>query len=381
MKNPLLLFSLLALQGIGICCLGQLPIPQLHWSLVWEDQFDEPPLDTSLWCRNDWRALQYNRHDLRAFRTDPLTPPDNLEWHNESNGSLKYVRQIVKKEPRARKVDDIQTPTIHEDTLYTFEYTAPAWLISKTRFKYGYYETRCRLPLLDANENNLGFGANFWLWRGTPILVYPESEIDVVEFVCDFPPHTHTCNVHHKTIVNTYGWHDFGSTRLTPNDGAFHTYGAWWGPDFVKFYIDGVFYRDARYDIPLLADEMIPMHIILDINVFTVRGNETPNANTKIPYNYDIDYVRVYQLDMEQCNLDYINVSPMPALPSVYRTITFGGNGSSMPNGSTKSLTANTSITIQPGFEAPLGAELTMDIYPYCHPNIVQPCSTCTDCD
>lgn len=362
-------------------CLPQNLDRQLPWVLMWYDDFDHAPLDQNKWCRIDWRGYSFNRHDLQAFRTDPTNPPDNLEWQSSNSSGLTYVTQVVKKEQRTRFVDDIETAGIYDPELHTYEYSAPGFMTSKSKFKYGYFELRAKLPVLNPGENNLGFGANFWMYKESPTPTgNPKSEIDIFEFLSQPYPHALSTNAHHRVDWYDYGFHAYTYARPAPDFNDFHTFGAWWGPDFIKYYVDGVCYREAWDSIRMIASEMIPMQIIIDINVFT--GGEVPLLTTVVPpYRYDIDYVKVYQINADQCTTDYINCSPLPALPSVYRKMTIGGGGCVFPSGSVKGLTSRTDITILPGFEAALGSELVLDIYPYCHSSEMTNCQSCTQCD
>jgi hypothetical protein len=358
---------------IPACLAGQLPNPLLPWVLAWDDNFDN-----SNWCRNDWHAYNCNDLPFSAFRTDvePAQMPDNIEFHDD--GIQTYLTQFVLEEQRQR-IANSQTPPVGS-TLWTYQLSAPEWMQSKALFKYGYFEVRCRLPNLIFGQTNRGLGANFWLYNETPLPDgYPRSEIDIVEFVCHpNDPQLSTCNVHQTPDQFTF-YHDSqsGNPQSPLDFHSFHTFGVWWGPDFIKFYRDGINFYNARPEIAENADDMIPMRIILDINVYTY--GEQLDATTLLPYNYDIDYVKVYQLDMQTCNQDYNQNSPIPALSSVYRSIKFGG-GSNYPSGNSKTLTSKTSIEIKPGFEAALGSELILQIYPHCYPSEMTPCADC-DCN
>jgi beta-glucanase (GH16 family) len=359
---------------------GQSLNTRLPWALTWHEDFDHAPLDGNKWCRIDWRAYHFGRTDLKAFRTEPVNPPDNLAWQSQGNGSLTYVTQIVKSESRTRLSDSISDSVFFLEPV-TYRYTAPSFMTSKAKFRYGYFEIRCKSPVLSPGENNKGLGANFWMYKETPITRYPSSEIDIFEFVSEPVPHTFSANAHHLTDWHPKGFHAYPRPEPVPDFQSFHTFGAWWGPDFIKYYIDGYCYREAPDSIKMIANQMIAMPLIIDINVFTNLPNEIPDANTRFPYAYDIDYVKVYQINTAQCNTDYINCSPIPALPSVYRKMTIGGGGCVFPSGSSKGLTSRTDITILPGFEASLGSELVLDIYPYCHSSELTNCQTCTQCD
>lgn len=365
---------LLLFQGLY----AQPPNSALPWRTVFVDEFHHAPLDINLWCRDDWRRFKFNRHDLMAFRTTQQSPPDNLEWH--SIGNLNYVTQIVMEEQRVGWVDDITVLPDNNYVQHTFEYSAPARMVSMSKYKYGYFEIRCKLPVLSPTENNLGFGANFWLrMESPPPAKYPQSEIDIFEFICNpNQSQVQTCNAHQWPTLGVHIGDD-GYEGPPIDFGEFHTFGVWWGSDFIRYYRDGVNYKNAIPSVSQIADEMIPMRIILDINVFTGHNGETPNANTKIPYKFDIDYVRVYQL--ETCNPPITICNPASAQQSVFEEITLGGGGCIFGAGNSESLWSQTSTTILPGFQADLGSELVLDITPFCHESLVFPCSLCSPCD
>ena len=81
-------------------------------------------------------------------------------------------------------------------------------------------------------------------------------------------------------------------------------------------------------------------------------------TNSLFPYTYEVDYIKVYKLVMD-CSTDILqsafNYNTFDN--KVKRSITVGGSSGVVPNGDNITLRATQSITLNDGFEVPVGSE------------------------
>lgn len=372
-KKKRIIFIVILFINFSLISIAQTPFNNdPNWSQIWEDEFSLTYLDSIKWHQvSDWRNLSWRKinsspydHDLNAFRTTN----DNISFR--PNGEHK-LRIITKKENVSKSVRNEFTGL---DECHTFNYTTAKWLMSNQRFKYGYFEIKCQLPQLTANQNNKGIGANFWLWHHN----YPGenvcwSEIDIFEFKS--PPnlgshnytmaaHSEKCDTdaHHYTTDYNFGSIDFA----TP-----HIFAVAWYPSRIDYFIDNnLIYsisENTSPNFPLsVIQDLQPMPLILDVNVFT--DAETPDDNTLFPYNYDIDYIKVYALNTSKCYNTYNNCDLNTYENSIYDNIIIGGScNPTIINGQNKFLRAVNGITINGGFTIELGATFAAETKMECH--------------
>lgn len=361
-------FLLVLCACLRICALAQVPTLDPTWIPVWSDEFSSTSLQTSKWCRIDHRKYGHNRPNLNAFRTDDNS---NLIF---GNGVL---TQVVRRENTTAVTTNQNTGQLEP---HTYRYSAPAWLISNQKFRYGYFEIRCKLPVLPATKTNRGIGANFWMfWHDENTLLEAGNEIDIFEFIQDSArSHIQTFNAHYRGSHDplAYDENPDGNHLPSPDFTQFHTFACHWTPGFIKYYLDGnEIHRSFFY-----PDEMIPMRMVVDVNVFT-SDKDTIDFSTLLPYHYDIDYVRVYKLNgVGHCTQDYAQCSPALLQPAVYRSVTLGGGNCvySQPVGTSKYIWAANSITLYGDYTVPVGADLVLDNSP-CYEQEVHHCNS-TDC-
>jgi beta-glucanase (GH16 family) len=137
---------------------------------------------------------------------------------------------------------------------------------------YGYFEMRARLP------QGKGLWPAFWL---LPTDQSWPPEIDVMESIGD-PSQVFVTT--HSKVVKREGF----ERRIAP--GVFHVFAASWDERNVIWYIDG---REAgRHPTP--DDMHKPMFMLANL---AVGGHwpGSPDASTKFPARYEIDYIRAYR--------------------------------------------------------------------------------------
>ncbi len=162
-----------------------------------------------------------------------------------------------------------------------------AAIVSRKRFLNGYMEVRSRAA-------NASMTSAFWA-------IGYQSELDVYEQIGDptldgdIKADTFKATVHDWSPPAVRPTRVFGHKRKLPFDvaDAFHIYGAEWGEDYLKLFIDGelvysVTSKEVGEDWVLLN----PMEIWLDSEIFAWLGY--PNEQ-QLPAYFDVDYVRVWQ--------------------------------------------------------------------------------------
>ncbi len=178
-----------------------------------------------------------------------------------------------------------------KEVFLNFNYTT-GMLMSKPKFKYGYFEMRMKLP-----RRSAGFQPNFWLWNSTAKVNW--SELDIFEI--DALENLHTCNVHYQLMENK---------ALTPHyaakidkefdiknlDTNYHSYAALWTGDKISIYMDTLLVREYN---TIAGYQLEPMAIIIDLYNPAASFQRTELADGN--YDFVIDYVRVYQSD-NNCN-------------------------------------------------------------------------------
>lgn len=137
---------------------------------------------------------------------------------------------------------------------------------------YGYFEMRARLP------RGKGLWPAFWL---LPLDQSWPPEIDVMESIGD--PSQVYVTTHSKT-TKVPGF----EPKVAPDE--FHTFAVSWDVSDVIWYIDGK--EVGRHATP--ADMHKPMFMLANL---AVGGNwpGRPDASTRFPAKYEIDYIRAYR--------------------------------------------------------------------------------------
>jgi beta-glucanase (GH16 family) len=137
---------------------------------------------------------------------------------------------------------------------------------------YGYFEMRAKLP------RGKGLWPAFWL---LPANQSWPPEIDVMESIGD-PSQVFVTT--HSTATKAEGF----ERRIAGDE--FHTFAVSWDENDVVWYIDG---REAgRHRTP--SDMHKPMYMLANL---AVGGNwpGAPDARTRFPATYEIDYIRAYR--------------------------------------------------------------------------------------
>ena len=225
-------------------------LPPPGYTLVWSDEFNDGTLDTNKWC----------------FRTDSkhwsTQLPANVSVHDGE------IFLSVKKEDAGGK-----------------HYTG-AGVISKLTFKYGYYESRFKVP------PGAGWHTSFWMMKhdgkGGTGPTASAQELDVCE--------NDSVNLA-RYGVNVHKWNpqphvSMGGKGVTTPDlsADFHTFGCEFTPETVKYYFEGKLVQTVAVTNFAHSDQ----HIWLT-TIASQLGKTKAVDDTKLPAAAVYDYVRFYE--------------------------------------------------------------------------------------
>jgi len=249
---------------------------------VFSDEFNEKQLDTAKW----WTRLVYENGTL-----DHLN--DEQQRYAENGNHVMSGRSLIL---TAKKTDNRPDGVDYQSGM----------IRSKTTFKYGYFETRAKLP------SALGVWPAFWLNSAARSsdgkLAWP-PEVDILEMVNNGVEDT-THMLHMGAMSNgpqdlrvlytdqnfDQKW-NFWSAPFSFSD-DFHVFsGLWESDNSISIYVDGRLLYKAAY--AWAYDDKTPAgfaHVILNLAIGGAKwaGRHGVDA-AAFPQGFEIDYVRVYQ--------------------------------------------------------------------------------------
>lgn len=263
---------------------GKRPPVEGDWTMTFDEEFNAPTIDTK-----KWNYYGHNYWDKRThFSKDSLLLKDG-------NAILHY-----EKRPGLHN-DGYGAPASKESTVQTDYAVGFLNTFGKWTQRYGYFESRMKLPRVG------GLWPAFWLMpdRGKAGPGHyrvgtgkqPEDgpngvggmEFDIMEFLSGWGPYRYNIAMH----WDGYG-RDHKSTGSELNyeqadkDG-YITCGLLWTPGLAVYYVNGK--ETLRWENPRVSD--LQEYIMYDM----VSGgwSNTPFDDTKLPGDFAIDYVRVWQ--------------------------------------------------------------------------------------
>lgn len=241
--------------------------------LVFSDEFDT----FRRWSGRAgvWRTT-FGDGTHKAFERRSLPTNGELELYVDPeirgpNGSLGLNPFAL----RSGALDIIATPTPRELRPLLANYAYMSGIITtQPSFsqRYGYFEMRAKLP------RGKGLWPAFWL---LPLDLSWPPEIDVMESIGD-PSKVFTAL--HSTVTEA----PVMEHQISPDE--FHTFAASWDEREVIWYIDG---REV-FRKPTPRDMHKPMYMLANL---AVGGHwpGSPDASTRFPAVYSIDYIRAYR--------------------------------------------------------------------------------------
>ncbi|MFC4101492.1 RICIN domain-containing protein [Paenibacillus xanthanilyticus] len=240
-----------------------LPITKANaaYNLVWSDEFNGTSIDQNNWSfeigngSSGWgnNELEYytNRPENARIESGNLV----IEARKENYGGFGYTSARLKSQ-------------------------------GKKSFKYGRIEARIKMP------KGQGLWPAFWtLGSDIGTVGWPKSgEIDIMEHV------NNENNTHGYIHWDVNGHAQYGGASHAVDVTQYHVYSVEWTSSSIKWFIDGVQFREANIANNVNSTEEFHKDHFLLLNM-AVGGNwpGSPDGSTAFPAKMYVDYVRVYQ--------------------------------------------------------------------------------------
>jgi hypothetical protein len=218
--------------------------------LIFEDNFDSTALNVNKW----------------TYRTD------SKHWSTQLPANVTVQ-------------DGFLYLNVKKQTVGTMKYTG-AGVISKAGFRYGYYESRFKIPV------GMGWHTSFWMMghngSGGTATTSAYQEIDV----CENDSRSQT--VYSTNLHNWLGTHTYSGAKqvTTPSlSDDFHVFGCEFTPSVINFYFEGKLVRTVDASKQKHNDSNIWLTTIA-----SYLGSTDSVADSKLPSAAIFDYVRYYKL-------------------------------------------------------------------------------------
>ena len=377
MKRNLFISMLFVLFTISNC-LGQSPdiTGDKNWVAKDSDNFNYSNDASFIFNRSrahhgfGWDAQlwgQWGPDKDSTYETNDYDTGHNYGF-NPTSG---FMSLIVKKEP---------TPLLKGGKYYNYTKGVLNSLYTGLSYKYGYYELRYRAPQPSypaghpEQSTTSGITYNWWTYNQTsdsPYVHYQQSEFDMCETganISRFGPNVHYVQKLYpsstSTIIDYHSWRDdpnFREDTFNFSGGAFHKVGVEWSRKYIRFYIDDKLWSNSSCPYP---DSILPSGFIIHELCGLTQFNDTVKSYTVFPFSLDLDYIKIWQLDMDSCASGTTTLNKIDAITYPYgvkHAIHVTGNATStITSGQKVFLRASDYIQIDKNFEVDKGAEFEM---------------------
>lgn len=357
MKNYLLCILMI----VALFSSAQNPSNDNNWVLneSLSDEFNGTTINQEKWSSTPHWGTCEDKGKKNAYRYDETPQASHFSL---SNGVL--TLKAIKEKCTCKDMDWDS----NKYKYYNAYYSEGALFSKGNRFKYGYFEIRCKFP--DAYKFK-GINPSFWLYGKTSGDTNSWNEIDIYEF--NGYRNIHTCNAYYRDYImvanNEYPDND-NRWILRSGDNKtyydfyvdfykFHTFACEWTPEYINFYYDDKLVRRTESKYCGKLESMI-MYVTMGIEDGKFGDSENNvSKNTKWPYSYQIDYIRYYNMKMDcktvvnKSNFDFNKFNY-----AVKKSITL--KNSSVPQNGKFTLRATDFIELQGEFTVPFGSELTI---------------------
>ena len=253
------------------------------YELVWSDEFDEDSLTTK-WNPMTWNAGNVN-NELQTYR------PGN-QSNRDIDGKIRHTAEVKdgKLVITAFKGSDGKIYSARMDS-----HQKGSGLEDYAAWKYGYIEARLKLP------KGKGTWPAFWMmpagvnWTDEQ---WPRcGEIDIMEEV-GADPNTCVCSLHAEGHYHANNTQVSSSKHIDNMEGGWITYAMLWDNDNISMYADGQrilsYNNDHNGYVNWPYDR--PYYITLNLAWGGDWGGYKGVDETALPAEFEVDYVRVYQI-------------------------------------------------------------------------------------
>ena len=264
-----------------------------NWQLVWEDDFNGSSLDQSKWVHDIGTGSQYGMWG----------------W---GNGELQYYQpQNTTLNNGIAKIEVKEEPNGIIDSWSATSYFSSSKITTKGLFNFRYGKVEARIKTIDGQ----GFWPAFWMLPSNGS--WPcDGEIDIMEqWGNDYLTNSTSGAAHLGTCPYSQSTHFYETSSSYISSGSyaddFHTYSVIWKEDTITWYVDEIelfsLNPSSYWSIP--SQSAWPFNAnewYIMINLAITQAG--PNANTVLPNQIEIDYVRVYQENLtNSINIDNKN--------------------------------------------------------------------------
>jgi beta-glucanase (GH16 family) len=243
------------------------PVPNVpgSWTLVFSDEFSGRTVNREKWTLCYW----WDKGGCTNLGNN------ELEWYlpgNVSQGRGKIIMEARKKSVIGWKGRTFPYTSGMVTTGRDYSETRPA----RAQFTYGHIEIKAKIP------RGKGLWPALWMLPST-------HEIDIMEVLGDTPQQLRL-HFHYKDASGK-AQHPGQTVTTADLSARWHVYGLTWDPDAIRWYLDDKevwSFTDKRY----IPSE--PMYLLMNLAV----GGDwpgAPDAQTKFPSRFSVDYVRVWQ--------------------------------------------------------------------------------------
>jgi beta-glucanase (GH16 family) len=241
-----------------------------NWQMVFEDQFDGTDVNLDKWTTCYW------------WNEDGCTNLGNqeLEWYQPDNATVVDGNLVLRAKPQKIKGYKGKPFTYTSGMVTTGRDYAELPRRPRFEFTYGMIEIRAKLP------PGKGLWPALWLLPSTR---ESRPEIDIMEVLGDTPNQLRM-HVHYTDRAGAA--QAPGSTATTADlTRDWHVYGLLWDADKIVWYLDGK--EKWRWtEKKFISNE--PMYLLMNLAVGG-KWPGAPDARTKFPADFLIDYVRIWQ--------------------------------------------------------------------------------------
>ena len=388
---------LCVIMTLSMNMMAQIDLNDQNWHGSLIENFDET---VSYW---QWHTNNFSNSNYRwkAFLGNHIDT-DNLnhlyQFNNARYDSINGAMLLVSEYDTLKLIPHYQfaLPTngstygsIYINNKFYFsgaiEYVKNIWHPEQGRFKYGYFEIRCKLP------KHRGAFPAFWLHGASTNASDPYyEEIDVFEYTWSIgdpngyhwlfenpnptfagDPHVITTGIYQNllgdTIIHDTDTYARNYPRLPyggPDISGWHTYSCEWMPDHVYWYLDGRLVN-SYFDVAHIPHHPMALKTNYAINKYALKDySPTGQPEWKDGDTMTIDYIKVYQLECD-CDTEEVIISQNELSQFIYKvkkSITLApANGTIAIGANDKvSFRATDSFEINGPFEIQQGGEFTV---------------------
>ena len=245
-----------------------IPAPE-GYQLVWHDEFSGSELDASAW-----------RHEVKS----PGWVNNELQYYVNGSADGKPVTSVA--DGKLTITAFLSGGKVYSGRIYAGEHTG---------WTYGIFEARIKLP------KGRGTWPAFWMmpvdndFSANP---WPRcGEIDIMEEVGYHPNYT-SSSIHCESYNHVMGTQKTAERFTSGAEDEYHVYRLEWTPDAIITYVDDnrllYFPNDGAGNVSTWPFNR-PFYIILNLAWGGSWGGQQGVDESRLPAEYQIDYVRVFQ--------------------------------------------------------------------------------------